>query len=279
MAVKTFKPITPSLRYKSVVDFSVLTPQKERKKIKGIKRLMSSLKRNGGRNGFGHITTRHQGGGHKKKYRQIDFRRDKLNISATVAAIAYDPNRSAFIALLNYLDGEKRFILAPVDLKVGDKVIASDEADIKPGNSLTLSAIPLGTMIHNIELEPGRGGTIARSAGSAVQLMAKEGEYCQVKMPSGEMRKVHRRCRATIGQVSNTDHENIKIGKAGRKRWLGVRPSVRGVAMNPVDHPMGGGEGKSSGGHPRSPWGQKAKGLKTRKIKRTNVFIVKRRTK
>jgi len=232
----------------------------------------------GGRNAQGRRAMRYIGGGNKKMYRIVDFRRDKKGIKATVASIEYDPNRTAFIALLNYADGEKRFILAPLGLNVGDKVLASESADIKPGNVLSLSSIPVGTIIHNIEMIPGRGGRIARSAGNFAQLMAKEGEYCQVKMPSGEMRLVHNRCRAAIGQISNLEHENIKIGKAGRARWLGIRPTNRGVSMNPIDHPHGGGEGKSSGGgHPRTPWGVPTKGYKTRNNKRTDGFIVKRR--
>lgn len=276
MAIKSFKPITPSLRYKNVADFSVLTPKK--KQPKKPRKLTSPVTRTGGRNQFGKMTVRHIGGGHKRKYRVIDFLRDKHDIPAKVASLEYDPNRTAFIALLNYQDGEKRYILAPLNLNVGDAVIASDQADIKPGNSLSLSFIPVGTLIHNIEVEPGRGGKLARSAGGFAQLMAKEGTYCQVKMPSGEIRLLHARCRASIGQLSNTDHENLTIGKAGRNRWLGVRPTNRGVSMNPVDHPHGGGEGKSSGGgHPRTPWGVPTKGYKTRNNKRTDAFIVKRR--
>jgi large subunit ribosomal protein L2 len=276
MAIKSFKPITPSLRYKNVADFSLLTPKK--KQPKKPRKLLSSLTKTGGRNTFGKMTVRHIGGGHKRKYRVIDFLRDKREIPAQVASIEYDPNRSAYIALLQYADGEKRYILAPLNLNVGDKVIASDQADIKPGNNLALSAIPVGTLIHNIEGEPGKGGKVARSAGNFAQLMAKEGEYCQVKMPSGEIRLVHSRCRASIGQLSNPEHENIAIGKAGRNRWLGIRPTNRGVSMNPIDHPHGGGEGKSSGGgHPRTPWGVPTKGYKTRNNKRTNAFIVKRR--
>jgi len=276
MPVKTFKPVTPSQRYKSVADFSGLTPKSEQPKRP--RSLTSALNKSGGRNQFGKMTVRHIGGGHKRKYRKVDFLRDKLEIPATVASIEYDPNRTAYIALLNYADGEKRFILAPLGLNVGDKVLASESADIKPGNVLSLSSIPVGTIIHNIEMIPGRGGRIARSAGNFAQLMAKEGEYCQVKMPSGEMRLVHNRCRAAIGQLSNLEHENIKIGKAGRARWLGIRPTNRGVSMNPIDHPHGGGEGKSSGGgHPRTPWGVPTKGYKTRNNKRTDGFIVKRR--
>jgi large subunit ribosomal protein L2 len=276
MAIKSFKPITPSLRYKNVADFSVLTPKK--KQPRKPRKLTSAISRTGGRNQFGKMTVRHIGGGHKKKYRVIDFLRDKREIPATVASLEYDPNRTAYIALLNYADGEKRYILAPLNLKEGDPVIASDSADIKPGNNLSLSAIPVGTLIHNIEVVPGMGGKLGRSAGGFAQLMAKEGEYCQVKMPSGEIRLLHARCRASIGQLSNTEHENITIGKAGRNRWLGVRPTNRGVSMNPIDHPHGGGEGKSSGGgHPRTPWGVPTKGYKTRNNKRTDAFIVKHR--
>jgi len=277
MPTKSFKPITPSLRYKTVADFSGLTPKKEQPRKP--RKLVVSNSKTGGRNNFGKMTVRHIGGGHKRKYRLIDFRRDKLEIPATVASLEYDPNRTAYIALLNYADGEKRYILAPLNLNVGDKVIASDSADIKPGNNLALSAIPVGTLIHNIEVEPGKGGKLARSAGNYAQLMAKEGEYCQVKMPSGEMRLVHSRCRASIGQLSNTDHENITIGKAGRARWLGIRPTNRGVSMNPIDHPHGGGEGRTKGGrHPVTPWGKPTKGYKTRsKKKPSNRFIVKRR--
>jgi large subunit ribosomal protein L2 len=276
MAIKSFKPITPSLRYKNVADFSVLTPKK--KQPSKPRKLVTSLSKTGGRNQFGKMTVRHIGGGHKRKYRAIDFLRDKREIPSKVASVEYDPNRTAYIALLNYADGEKRYILAPLNLNVGDAVIASDKADIKPGNNLSLSSIPVGTLIHNIEVEPGKGGKLSRSAGGYAQLMAKEGEYCQVKMPSGEIRLLHARCRASIGQLSNTDHENLTIGKAGRNRWLGVRPTNRGVSMNPVDHPHGGGEGKSSGGgHPRTPWGVPTKGYKTRNNKRTDAFIVKHR--
>jgi large subunit ribosomal protein L2 len=276
MPIKSFKPITPSLRYKNVADFSVLTPKKAQPKKP--RKLKVSLTKSGGRNQFGKMTVRHIGGGHKRKYRLVDFARDKREIPAKVASLEYDPNRSAYIALLHYADGEKRYILAALNLNVGDSVLASDKADIKPGNNLALSAIPVGTLIHNIEVEPGRGGKLARSAGNFAQLMAKDGEYCQVKMPSGEIRLLHSRCRASIGQLSNTDHENITIGKAGRNRWLGIRPTNRGVSMNPIDHPHGGGEGKSSGGgHPRTPWGVPTKGYKTRNNKRTDAFIVKRR--
>jgi large subunit ribosomal protein L2 len=276
MAIKTFKPTTPSLRYKSVADFSVLTPKK--KQPSKPNNLIVSLTGTGGRNNMGRMTVRHIGGGHKRKYRVIDFGRTKREIPAKVVSLEYDPNRTAYIALLTYADGEKRYILAPLGLNVGDQVIASDTADIKPGNNLALSAMPVGTVIHNLETEPGKGGKLARSAGIFAQLMAKEGEYCQVKMPSGEMRLIHSRCRASVGQLSNTDNENITLGKAGRARWLGVRPTNRGVSMNPIDHPHGGGEGKSSGGgHPRTPWGMPTKGYKTRNNKRTDAFIVKRR--
>ena len=276
MPIKSFKPTTPSLRYKTVADFTVLTPAK--KQPHRPRKLTSSKARTGGRNNFGKMTVRHIGGGHKQKYRVIDFLRGKREIPAKVASIEYDPNRTAYIALVNYADGEKRFILAPLNLNVGDTVLASDKADIKPGNNLSLSAIPVGTLVHNIEVEPGKGGKLGRSAGNYAQLMAKEGDYCQVKMPSGEIRMIHGRCRATIGQLSNTEHENITIGKAGRSRWLGIRPTNRGVSMNPIDHPHGGGEGKSSGGgHPRTPWGVPTKGYKTRNNKRTDAFIVKRR--
>jgi large subunit ribosomal protein L2 len=220
-------------------------------------------------------TVRYIGGGHKQMYRVVDFKRSKENIPATVLSIEYDPNRTAWLALLAYADGEKQFIIAAEGLKVGDKVIASDSADIKPSNSLKLSLIPVGTFIHNLEVTPGKGGKLSRSAGAYAQLMAKESEYCQVRMPSGEIRLIHANCKASIGQVSNLDHENITIGKAGRSRWMGIRPHVRGVAKNPVDHPMGGGEGKSSGGrHPCTPWGKPTKGYKTRKNKRTDAFIV-----
>lgn len=276
MAIKTFKPITPSQRYKTVADFSVLTPKK--KQPKRPRSLTASLSKSGGRNALGKMTVRHIGGGHKRKYRVVDFARDKREIPAKVISLEYDPNRTAYLALVSYADGEKRFILAPLNLNVGDSVLASESADIKPANNLSLQSIPVGTLIHNIEVVPGRGGRLARSAGNYAQLMAKEGEYCQVKMPSGEIRLLHARCKASIGQLSNTEHENMKIGKAGRARWLGIRPTNRGVSMNPIDHPHGGGEGKSSGGgHPRTPWGAPTKGYKTRNNKRTDAFIVKRR--
>ena len=276
MPIKSFRPKTPTARFRTVADFSVLTPKK--KQPSRPRKLLMSMSETGGRNNLGKMTVRHKGGGHKKHYRIIDFVRDKREIPAKVISIEYDPFRTTYIALLAYADGEKKYIICPLNLSVGDTVIASDKADIKPGNNLVLSAIPVGTLIHNIEMEPGKGGKIARSAGNYAQLMAKEGTYCQIKMPSGEIRLVHSACHASIGQLSNTDHENITIGKAGRSRWLGIRPTNRGVSMNPIDHPHGGGEGKSSGGgHPRTPWGVPTKGYKTRNKKRTDAFIVKHR--
>jgi large subunit ribosomal protein L2 len=272
MPIKSFKPTTPSLRYMTISTFEEVTKEKPERS------LVVSLKKTGGRNNLGRITCRHRGGGHKRAYRMIDFKRNKFGILARVSSIEYDPNRSARIALLVYADGEKRYILATVGLNVNDKVISSDAAEIRVGNHMLLRNIPLGSAIHNIEMRIGKGGQIARSAGSSAQLVAKEGKYAQIKLPSGEVRLVLLDCRATLGQVSNADHENITIGKAGKTRWLGRRPKVRGVAMNPVDHPMGGGEGKSSGGrHPCSPWGQLAKGKKTRKKKSSDSFIVKSR--
>lgn len=273
MGIKTFKPTSAARRYYTVSDFKELTEEAEVPK-----HLTEHQTSTGGRNHYGRITTRFRGGGHKQRYRIIDWRRDKVGIPALVASIQYDPNRTARIALLHYKDGEKRYILAPDGLKAGDTVISHKSADIKPGNTLALRHIPLGTTIHNIELKKGRGGQLVRSAGVGAILMAKDGDYAQVRLPSGEVRKVHLDCHATIGQVSNIDHANISIGKAGRSRWLGQRPHNRGVAMNPVDHPMGGGEGRSSGGrHPCSPWGQLSKGLKTRNNKRTDGMIIKRR--
>lgn len=272
MAVKTFRPQTPALRYKTSVDFSQLS------KVKPEKSLLRPLKKSGGRGNTGRITMRFIGGGHKRRYRIIDFRRGKLNIPGRVESLQYDPNRSAFIALIVYRDGEKRYILAPVGLRVGDAVLSADDAEIRPGNHMPLRNIPLGTEIHNVELNPGAGGQLVRSAGSMAQLVAKEGSWAQIRLPSSEVRLVALNCRATIGQVSNLDHENVVIGKAGRSRWLGRLPHQRGVSMNPVDHPHGGGEGKSKGGnHPVSPWGTPAKGYKTRSNKRTNRFIVKDR--
>jgi large subunit ribosomal protein L2 len=270
MGIKKFRPTSPGMRHKTASTFEEITATTPEKS------LLAPLKKSGGRNVYGRVTSWHRGGGHKRKYRLIDFKRDKREIPATVASIEYDPNRSARIALLNYADGEKRYILAPVQLRVGEKVVAGPGAYIKPGNALPLRNIPTGTFIHNIELRVGKGGQIVRSAGGYGNLVAKEGPYAHVKLPSGEVRLVLQDCYATIGQVSNLEHENINLGKAGRKRWLGRRPVVRGVAMNPVDHPLGGGEGKSSGGrHPCSHWGKLEK--KTRKNKRTDKFIVKRR--
>jgi large subunit ribosomal protein L2 len=272
MGIKSFKPTSAARRYYSVSDFVEITKSEPERS------LLEHQHSTGGRNHHGRITSRFRGGGHKQRYRLIDFRRGKIGVPAVVASIEYDPNRTARIALLNYTDGEKLYILAPDGLKVGDRIVSSRNADIKPGNSLPLHAIPLGTSIHNIELKKGKGGQLCRSAGVAAQLMAKEGDWGQVRLPSGEVRLVHLECRATIGQVSNADHQNISIGKAGRTRWLGKRPHNRGVTMNPVDHPMGGGEGRTSGGrHPCSPWGQLSKGLKTRNNKRTDGMIIKRR--
>jgi len=274
MAVKRIKPTSPGRRFQEYSTFDEITKNEPEKS------LLRVLKKKGGRNTNGRITCRHRGGGHRRHYRVIDFKRDKIGIPAKVASIEYDPNRKARIALLFYADGEKRYILAPVNLAVGDQVMSGPEADIKPGNSLPIKNIPLGTLIHNIELRLGKGGQIVRSAGTFAQLMAKEDRYAQVKLPSGEVRLVLLTCHATIGQVGNVVSENIALGKAGRKRWLGKRPKVRGVAMNPVDHPMGGGEGRSSGGrHPCTPWGAPTKGYRTRKNKRTDRYIVKRRTK
>jgi len=274
MAIKTYKPTSPGRRAQTCSTFEEITACKPEKS------LVENLKKSGGRNSNGRITSRNVGGGHKQKYRIIDFRRDKTDIPAKVASIEYDPCRSARIALLNYADGEKRYILAPLSLKVGDSVISSEQADIKPGNALPIRCIPLGTIIHNIELKIGKGAQLARSAGTFAQLMSKEGKYAQVKLPSSEVRMILMDCKATIGQVGNVDHENVSIGKAGRSRWLGVRPHVRGVAMNPVDHPHGGGEGRTSGGrHPVTPWGIPTKGYKTRTNKRSTAFIVKKRSK
>jgi large subunit ribosomal protein L2 len=271
MGIKKYKPTSPARRLMTASDFAEVTKSRPEKK------LTSSMKRSGGRNVHGHITRRHQGGGHKRRYREIDFRRlDKDGVPAKVAAVEYDPNRTVNIALLHYADGEKRYILAPTGLAVGDTLYSGALSDIRPGNSLPLQNIPVGTVIHNVELKPGRGGQLIRSAGSWGQLMAKEGAYAQVRLPSGAVRKVLVQCRATVGQLGNIDHEIIRIGKAGKSRWLGIRPTVRGLAMNPVDHPHGGGEGKSGQGnpHPVSPWGQKTKGLTTRTNKRTTKMII-----
>ena len=273
MGIKKFRPLTPSQRYRMISDFSEITTDKPEKS------LLEPLNRTGGRNSHGHVTSRHRGGGHKRRYRVIDFRRDKLGITAKVLSIEYDPNRSARIALLCYADGEKRYILAPHDVKVGDVLESGPNAEIRAGNAMPLAKIPTGSNIHNVELKIGKGGQLARGAGTYIQLMAKDGDNALLRMPSGEMRLVNQKCYATLGQVGNIDHENIVVGKAGATRWKGRRPKVRGVAMNPVDHPMGGGEGKASGGrHPVSPWGQQSKGYRTRKKNSaTQRFIVRRR--
>jgi len=272
MPVKKFRPVTPALRWKTVADFTEITRSTPEKS------LLEPQRSKGGRNNLGRVTSRHRGGGHKRMYRRIDFRRDKEGVPANVVAIEYDPNRSARIALLHYADGEKRYIIAPVGLDVGRRVMSGLDAEFEPGNSMPLAKIPVGTVIHAVELVAGKGAQLARSAGASVQLMAKEGNYAQLRLPSGEMRKVRIECRATIGQVGNLEHENISIGKAGRSRWLGIRPQSRGVAMNPIDHPMGGGEGKTSGGrHPCSPWGWKTKGFRTRKKKSSDRLIMRRR--
>jgi len=274
MAIKRVKPTSPGRRFQTYATFEEITKKAPEKALLG------KIKKSGGRNANGRITSRRRGGGHKRFYRLIDFKRDKDGIPAKVASIEYDPNRSARIALLHYADGEKRYILAPQNVGVGDTIMSGPEADIKPGNALPLTNIPLGTQIHNIELKLGKGGQIVRSAGTFAQLMAKEDRYAMVKLPSGEVRMVLAKCKATIGQLGNVTHENCHLGKAGRSRWLGRRPKVRGVAMNPVDHPMGGGEGRSSGGrHPCTPWGQPTKGYRTRKNKRTDRYIVKRRNR
>jgi large subunit ribosomal protein L2 len=272
MGIRAYKPTSPARRFYTVSDFKEITTDVPQRK------LLEHQSSTGGRNHYGRITSRFRGGGHKQKYRIIDFKRDKIGVPAKVAEIEYDPNRTARIALLHYADGVKAYILCPDGLKQGDSVVSSRGADIKPGNSLPLAVIPAGTMVHNIELRKGKGGQLVRSAGVAAQLMARDGDYATVKLPSGEVRKIHTECRATVGQVSNLEHQNISLGKAGRARWLGRRPHNRGVTMNPVDHPMGGGEGRTSGGrHPCSPWGQLAKGLKTRNNKRTDGMIVKHR--
>jgi len=275
MAVKSFKPYTPSRRFMTVSSFDEITTDKPERS------LIERLQQHAGRNNQGRMTVRHQGGGHKRQYRIIDFKRNKDGIIAKVATIEYDPNRSANIALLHYADGEKRYILAPNGLKVDDKVMSGPEADIKVGNALPIKNIPVGTSLHNIELKIGKGGQMVRSAGGSAQLMAKEGEHALLRLPSGELRKVHINCKATIGQVGNLEHENITSGKAGRSRWLGIRPANRGVAMNPCDHPHGGGEGHSPVGrkHPVTPWGKHAMGVKTRRNKTSDKMIVKRRTK
>jgi large subunit ribosomal protein L2 len=274
MPIKSFKPFTPTRRFQTYLTRDEITKETPEKS------LTAGKKRTGGRDSRGLISSRFRGGGHKKSYREIDFKRDKENVPAVVAAIEYDPNRTAFIALLNYADGEKRYIIAPVGLEVGRTVMSGPDADILVGNSLPLQNIPAGTVVHNIELKPGKGGQMARSAGAQAQLVSKEGGIALLKLPSGEIRKVVLECMATVGQVGNIEHENVSLGKAGRKRWLGRKPHNRGVTMNPVDHPHGGGEGKTSGGrHPVTPWGQPTRGFKTRNNKRTDRWIVTRKTK
>src|SRR5687767_2179333 len=274
MPIKAYKPTSPGRRFQTVQTFDDITTNEPHKP------LVETLHRSGGRNNHGELTSWWRGGGHKRLYRIIDFKRDKKDIPGKVSTVEYDPNRSARIALITYADGEKRYILQPNGLKVGDAVISGDNVDILTGNALPLKNIPLGTMVHNVELKPGKGGQMARSAGAAVQVVAKEGDYVSVKMPSGEIRKIYLDCLATVGQVGNLDHENVSIGKAGRSRWMGKRPHVRGVAMNPVDHPLGGGEGKTSGGrHPVTPWGVPTKGYKTRRPQPSDKFIVQRRSK
>jgi large subunit ribosomal protein L2 len=274
MGLKKYKPTTPGRRGMTVSDFAEITTDEPYKPL--LRKMVSKA----GRNNGGRITVRHRGGGHKRQYRVIDFRRDKIEVPATVATIEYDPNRSARIALLHYADGEKRYVIAPNGLKVGDKLLASNNADVLPGNHMALRNVPLGTLVHNIELKIGKGGQLCRAAGTYAQLMAKEGRYAQLRLPSGEVRKVLLDCRVTIGEVGNQDHENINLGKAGRKRHMGIRPTVRGVAMNPVDHPHGGGEGRTSGGrHPVTPWGVPTKGKRTRKNKRSDHLIVRSRHK
>ena len=275
MGIKSYKPITSSLRQRTGLDFEDLTTDRP------YKPLVKTLSKSGGRNIKGQISIRHRGGGHKRRYRVIDFKRDKIDVPGVVETIEYDPNRSAFISLVKYRDGERRYVLTPLRMMVGQTVISSDkQVDILPGNAMPLRCIPLGTVIHNIELRKDKGGQLAKAAGSGAQIMAKEGDYAQVRLPSSEIRKIHLDCRATIGQVSNLDHQNISFGKAGRIRWRGRRPKVRGTAMNPIDHPHGGGEGKAKGGrNPVSPTGKPTKGFKTRRNKRTQKFIVRRRSK
>ena len=272
MAIRKYKPTSAGRRFQTVQTFDEIT------ETKPYKPLTEPLTKSGGRNSLGRVSMWQRGGGHKRAYRVIDFKRDKKDVPGTVSTIEYDPNRSARIALVTYADGEKRYILQPLGVKVGDTVVAGEQVDILPGNTLPLKNIPLGTQLHNVEIKPGKGGQIARSAGSSVQLIAKEGNYASLRMPSGEVRRILKECLATVGQVGNVDHENITIGKAGRTRWLGRRPNVRGVAMNPVDHPLGGGEGASAGGrHPVSPWGMPTKGYKTRRRKPSDKFIQQRR--
>src|SRR5512140_1244026 len=273
MALKEYKPTSAARRHMTVSDFAEIT------KVKPEKKLTVTMRKSGGRNNHGHITTRHIGGGHKRRYRLIDWKREKDGVPAKVAAIEYDPNRTARIALLNYADGEKRYILLPIGVAVGDALLSGEAVDVRPGNCLPVKSIPVGTVIHNVEAQPGSGAKMIRSAGSFGQLMAKEGKYAQIRLPSGEVRQVLVDCRAVVGQLSNIESSSVRVGKAGKSRWRGIRPTVRGLAMNPVDHPHGGGEGKSGQGnpHPVSPWGQKTKGLKTRNNRRTDKFIVTRR--
>ena len=274
MGIKRYKPTSPGRRQATVADFSELTKRQPEKA------LTTGVRKKGGRNNLGRLTVRHRGGGHKRRYRLVDFRREKLGIPAKVVGIEYDPGRSARIALLHYRDGEKRYIIAPLGLKPGDVVMSGPQADILPGNALPIRNIPLGTLVHNVELQPGRGGQLCRSAGTLAQLLAKEGDHADLKLPSGEVRRVALDCMATVGQVGNLDHENVSVGKAGRVRWKGFRPTVRGTVMNPVDHPMGGGEGKGKGNHPMTPWGKPTKGYKTRRGARpSDRYIVTRRTK
>lgn len=275
MGIKIYKPVTPGLRHRTGLTFEEITTDKP------YKPLLVPLPKSGGRNNKGHLSVRHRGGGHKRMYRIIDFKRDKIDIPGVVETIEYDPNRSAFISLVKYADGERRYILTPLNLKVGDTIISSNsQVDILPGNAMPLRYIPVGTIVHNVELKIGKGGQLARAAGAGVQILGKEGDYAQLRLPSSEIRKVHLDCRATVGQLSNLDHQNISIGKAGRTRWLGIRPHVRGTAMNPIDHPHGGGEGRTKGGrHPVSPEGIPTKGYKTRRNKRTQAFIIRRRSK
>jgi large subunit ribosomal protein L2 len=271
MAIRSYKPTSPGRRFVTSLENEELTTSRPHKK------LTEGKKRSSGRNSEGHITSRHRGRGHKRRYRMIDFKRNKFDVPARVASIEYDPNRSAHIALLHYADGDKRYILSPIGLTVGDTVVAGTKVDVRPANSMPIGNIPLGTLVHNIELKPGKGGQMVRSAGTSAQIMAKEGKYTTIRMPSGEMRMVLSSCMATIGQVGNSDHSNISLGKAGRSRWRGVRPQTRGTAMNPVDHPHGGGEGRNKGRHPVSPWGWPTKGAKTRSNKSSDRLIVSRR--
>jgi len=274
MGLKSYKPTSAGRRLMTVSDFAEITKSKPEKK------LTKAIRKTGGRNVHGHITTRHMGGGHKRRYRVIDWKRNKDGVPAKVASVEYDPNRTARIALLHYKDGEKRYIIAPLGLKPGDVIMSGPQADILPGNALPIRHIPLGTFVHNVELQPGKGGQLCRSAGTLAQLLAKEGDHANLKLPSGEVRQVKLECMATVGQVGNLDHENVSVGKAGRVRWKGFRPTVRGTVMNPVDHPMGGGEGKGKGNHPMTPWGKPTKGYKTRRGARpSDRYIGTRRTK